>query len=278
MKGAHSRTHSHTNGGKIMIDEIAYASALRQTSPFLKIIISCYGLIVCLVFKICLVSALVLFCMLFAIIAISKMRWHQMIQLLKIPLSFILLGCIMLLIVFTKDAEQSMFVSFPIGDWYIGITGRSLSQFSELFVRCFAAVSCMFFLSTTTPMTELFTALRRMHFPGFLVEIMELVYRYIFVLLEIASQIRNAQECRLGYATLKTSFYSAGQLIANLFIRAYKQAERTYMAMESRGYTGDLKTLQLSYITKPSQIMISIVYMLCITVIAVACHIWRIGG
>jgi cobalt/nickel transport system permease protein len=68
--------------------------------------------------------------------------------------------------------------------------------------------------------------------------------------MEIAAQIRTAQECRLGYATLKTGFYSMGQLISNLFSRAYHQAERTYTAMESRGYTDEVRTLGMQYQTK----------------------------
>ena len=37
-------THSHTHGERILIDEIAYASALRQVSPMWKIFVSLYSL------------------------------------------------------------------------------------------------------------------------------------------------------------------------------------------------------------------------------------------
>ena len=35
-------THSHTHGERILIDEIAYASALRQVSPMWKISVFLY--------------------------------------------------------------------------------------------------------------------------------------------------------------------------------------------------------------------------------------------
>ena len=124
-------------------------------------------------------------------------------------------------------------------------------------------------------MTELFTALRRLHLPAFLVEMMELVYRYIFVLMESASQIRNAQECRLGYGSLKTSFYSMGQLISNLFLRAYRQADRTYTAMESRGYTDEVRTLGLAYETTGWQKGLAVGYSVLLTGAVLFC---RIGG
>ena len=168
---------------------------------------------------------------------------------------------------------EKMLLAIPVGSWYFGVTAESVHQFGQVFLL--AAVSCLYFLSTSTPMTELFTALRRMHIPGFLVEMMELVYRYIFVLLEAASQIRNAQECRLGYATLKTGFYSTGQLISNLFLRAYRQADRTYTAMESRGYTDEVRTLGLAYETKGWQKGLAVGYSVLLTAAVLIC---RIGG
>lgn len=168
-----------------------------------------------------------------------------------------------------------MLVSLHLGSWYFGITGESLHQFGQVFLQCLAAVSCLYFLSATTPMTELFTALRRLHLPAFLVEMMELVYRYIFVLMESASQIRNAQECRLGYGSLKTSFYSMGQLVSNLFLRAYRQADRTYTAMESRGYTDEVRTLGLTYETTGWQKGLAVGYSVLLTGAVLFC---RIGG
>ncbi|WP_298483906.1 cobalt ECF transporter T component CbiQ [uncultured Ruminococcus sp.] len=270
----HVHHHSHSHGERILIDQIAYASSLRKVSPFLKIFVSLYSLVLCLVSKTYLVSILILICMLLAMTAVGKTRWHHVMQLMKIPLTFIVLGSVMVLIQITRT-PQDMLYALTLGHWHIGITSASLDQFGHLFVQCLAAVSCMYFLSVTTPMTELFTALRRMHVPAFLVEIMELVYRYIFVLMEISSQIRNAQECRLGYSTLKTGFYSTGQLISNLFIRAYRQAERTYMAMESRGYTGDLTTLGLAYETKPQLLIGSVVYGVIMTVVVIALKIYN---
>lgn len=256
--------HHHSHGGRIFIDDIAYASELRPVSPSLKIFISLYSLVLCLVSRTYLVSILILVVMLFCIVAVGKTKWCYVLRLMQIPLAFIVLGCVMVLIQITNTPRE-MLCSLSLGSFQIVITGESLNQFGHLFAQCFAAVSCLYFLSATTPMTELFTALRRIHIPEFLVEMMELVYRYIFVLMAIASQIRNAQECRLGYANLKTGFYSMGQLISNLFIRAYRQADRTYTAMESRGYTGEVKTLGLSYSTKVWQKASAVVYTTVLT-------------
>jgi len=204
-------THFHSHGERILIDEIAYASALRRVSPFWKIFVSLYSLLLCLISHTWVVSVLILCCMLTAMTAIGKTRWHHVIHLMQIPLAFVVLGCIMILLQISHHGE-SMLVSLHLGSWYFGITGESLHQFGQVFLQCLAAVSCLYFLSATTPMTELFTALRRLHLPAFLVEMMELVYRYIFVLMESASQIRNAQPSGVWLVKDKLLFHGTADL------------------------------------------------------------------
>ena len=103
-------THSHSHGERILIDEIAYASALRRVSPFWKIFVSLYSLLLCLISHTWAVSVLILCCMLTAMTAIGKTRWHHVIHLMQIPLAFVVLGCIMILLQISHHGE-SMLVS-----------------------------------------------------------------------------------------------------------------------------------------------------------------------
>ena len=47
-------------------------------------------------------------------------------------------------------------------------------------------------------MTDILEVLRKMRLPALLIELMMLIYRFIFLLLETASAIMTAQESRLG--------------------------------------------------------------------------------
>ena len=49
--------------------------------------------------------------------------------------------------------------------------------------------SCLYFLALSTPMTDILNELRKLRIPALLLELMMLTYRFIFVLLEIASSI-----------------------------------------------------------------------------------------
>ena len=66
---------------------------------------------------------------------------------------------------------------------------------------------------------------------------------YIFVLFDVSHRIHTAQDARLGYSNLRVSYRSTAQLASNLFIRSFNQAEKTYTAMESRGYDGEINVI-----------------------------------
>ena len=99
-------THSHTHGERILIDEIAYASALRQVSPMWKIFVSLYSLFLCLSSHTWVISVLILCAMIIAMTAIGKTRWHHIIRLMQIPLAFVILGCIMILLQVSHTARK----------------------------------------------------------------------------------------------------------------------------------------------------------------------------
>ena len=105
----------------------------------------------------------------------------------------------------------------------------------------------MYFLALNTPVTDLTMCLGRLHVPRLLVELMELIYRFIFVLSDTAASIRTAQASRLGYRGVGRSLNSLGLLASQVFLRAWKRADRLYAALESRGYTGSLNTLPGDY-------------------------------
>jgi len=107
------------------------------------------------------------------------------------------------------------------------------------------AVSAIMFLSLTTPVNKLLASARWFKVPRTWIEITLLTYRYIFVLLEDAITIRNAQKARLGYTGLVRSLHSMGQLAGAVVIRAYDQSISTYEAMMLRGYT--TKSQNISY-------------------------------
>ena len=79
--------------------------------------------------------------------------------------------------------------------------------------------------------------MRSLGVPKLFVELIELTYRYIFMLEETAGQIRLAQTSRLGYlGGLKTKLQHFAMLLARTFILSQTEADRLYLGLVSRGY------------------------------------------
>ena len=120
---------------------------------------------------------------------------------------------------------------------------RNCSLRPRIFLTAMASVSCLYALSCHTPMTDFILFLKRIHVPALLIELMVLIYRFIFILLDCAHAISISQRARLGNKDFKTSLRSFSALISSLFIRAVSRSSILYDAMESRCYDGVLNVL-----------------------------------
>lgn len=121
---------------------------------------------------------------------------------------------------------------------FYGMVPDGLGRGILIVAKVLGTVSLAIFLSMTTPVNKLLNAARWFKIPRTWVEIAMFSYRYIFVLLEDAMTVRNAQESRLGYSTLGRSLRSFGELVGTTVIRAYDHSLAVYEAMVLRGYDG----------------------------------------
>lgn len=132
----------------------------------------------------------------------------------------------------------------------LNIMGWHLVGYKEGLLRGFlimgkviATVSLVIFLSMTTSVNKLLKAARWFKVPNTWVEIAMLSYRYIFVLLEDAITVRDAQKVRLGYSSLARSLKSLGELVGATVIRGYDHSVAAYEAMMLRGYNGTMRNI-----------------------------------
>ena len=110
-----------------------------------------------------------------------------------------------------------------------------------IMAKVIGATSLVIFLSMTTPVNILLKAARWFKVPNTWVEIAMLSFRYIFVMLEDAITVRDAQKMRLGYSGLSRSLRSFGELMGLTVIRTYDRSLAVYDAMMLRGYNGTVR-------------------------------------
>ncbi len=225
------------------LDRYAYDSKLRNENPLDKLLFSLATMISCLLLNSIGVSILVLMVMVWLSVIKGGTPLKHFIGLMLIPSAFLMISVTTIALSISR-APMAFLYSIYIQNLYIGVTESGLALALGLMAKALAAISCMYFLSLTTPMLEVISALRRLRLPSLLLELMALIYRMIFIFMETAQAIYLAQSSRLGYIGLRGSLKALGGLVSALFMRSYRKAEELYIALEARGYDGELVVLE----------------------------------
>ncbi|SHO44226.1 cobalt ECF transporter T component CbiQ [Anaerocolumna xylanovorans] len=226
------KTHSH-----VSIDYYAYISGLGNWNTVYKVIFSLGALITVIAANSVFISAATIIFMLYLNVVIGKIHGMDYLRLLWVPAAFILLGGIAIMIQFGSGAGSLFSIRFFWTRLYITTDNLRLSLNTAL--KAFAAISAFYMVTLSTPMGEIISVFRKVRVPGLILELMHLIYRYIFILSDTNRAQKEAAKSRNGYCDLKTSFRTFSGEIANLFVMSMKKADMYYDAMEARGYEGD---------------------------------------
>ncbi len=127
-----------------------------------------------------------------------------------------------------------------VGEFSLYITHEGLWSATILVLRVAIAVSFAVLLTLTTKWNELIDSLLSLKISPVFVLVLTFTYRYIFYLLEIMSRMLLSRKSRSsGKVGAIRSWKLFAPLIGALFIRAHETNEKVYLAMLSRGFTGE---------------------------------------
>ena len=239
----------------ITIDKLCYLSRLRYENAGEKFAFSILTLCICVMSRSIEVACIVLPVTGILIVWKGGVSLSRYLHYMTVPLTFILMSTAAILF-HIRRAPMDLF-AIPVGGWYLTTSAHSLFYGLQLILTALAAVSCLYFLSFTTPMPDILEVLKKLHCPKLLIELMLLIYRFIFILMETASALTTASNCRLGNRSYKTSLKSFGMLGSSLMIRAVRRSNKLYEAMEARCYDGTIRVLSES--RPPSKSIVAVI-------------------
>ena len=90
-------------------------------------------------------------------------------------------------------------LTVPFFHGWLTVTAETQAVSRLVMARALGAVSCLYFLSLSTPLPEILAVIRRAQIPSVISELAILIYRYIFVLLSVYRDMKNTASSRLGY-------------------------------------------------------------------------------
>ncbi|MGN0145302.1 MAG: cobalt ECF transporter T component CbiQ [Clostridium sp.] len=232
--------HHHDN--IYSIDFYAYNSNLKNINTQFKVCFAFIVLLLCILADNVYVSSIIVISMGFITIYIGGLKFHEYISLMTIPIIFMLLGSIAI-------AAGASFTT--TGQYNLNVLGLNIYTSNESLLRTFkvsmtalGAVSSMYMMTLSTNTSEIISVLRKIHMPKLIIELMNMIYRFIFILMDVQCKMKNSAQSRLGYVDFKTSCYSFGSTASNLLIVSLKKANAYYDSMEARCYDGDMLFLE----------------------------------
>lgn len=225
----------------ISIDKLCYHSRLRYENAVEKFAFAMITLCICVASR-----SIAVACIVLAVTGILT-TWKGGIPVLRylkamtVPLTFLFLSTFA--IMFNIRREPLDLFALPMGGWYVTASRSAFLYSVQLILTALSAVSCLYFLSFTTPMPDILEVLKKLHCPKLMIELMLLIYRFIFILLDTSSAISVSQDCRLGNKDYRTSVRSFGMLGSVLMVRAASRSGKLYTAMEARCYDNTIRVL-----------------------------------
>lgn len=225
----------------MLIDYFAYQSGMKNWNAGMKVLVSVLTL--CLVISVdkLTVSLFVIVTMGILTLAVGKVPVRSYLHFMTVPLFFMIVSSLAIAVQFARE---------PVGTWnvsmhwfYLCVTKISLTTAVHVFLKATAGMSALYMLAFSTPVHEMIFILKKMHVPRLLIELMHLIYRYIFILFEVAWNMQTAAKARLGYRNFRCSCKSFSGIAGNLFLISLKKANSYYDALISRGYEGSLEFL-----------------------------------
>jgi cobalt/nickel transport system permease protein len=240
------------------IDYYAYRSRMRDWSPEWKVGMAVMTLFLVILLNRILVSVFVVLTMGALTLVVGKTPFRVYRHYMMVPFAFMVLSCAAIAIqIGTKEADGWKFFA---GWFYLGVTRDSLCLAAEVFCKALAGMSALYMMSFSTPMNEFILVLQRAHLPRVLSELMNLVYRYIFILFDVAQDMQTAAKARLGYRSFLQSCRSFAAIGGSLFLVSLKKANAYYDALLARGYDGRLEFLTEEKPVRGWQIGLGILY------------------
>jgi cobalt/nickel transport system permease protein len=128
----------------------------------------------------------------------------------------------------------------------IPISETGFLRFLSIAIKSWMSVQLAIILAATTHFADLMGGFRALKFPAIFISTIELMWRYLFLIIEETSRLIRARSSRS--TTISGNRKSGGSVFwraqvtggmaGSLFLRSIERSERVYAAMLARGYNG----------------------------------------
>jgi cobalt/nickel transport system permease protein len=224
-----------------LLEDIAQKNGLREVNTYLKLIAGLSAILLCLLSTSYIPPLFIAAVLTGATLFMARVDLRTYAELFILPLWFAVMSVAGIILI---TGGNDIFWQWNIlPDFSLSVTRESINQGVFVFCRVVGGTSALCFISLTTPMTDIFIALRQCRIPEAVIDLMMIIYRTIFILMDQVIQIYHAQVMRLGYSGYRESVQSFATLCGAAFIASWDSGDDLVRAMDARCYDGKFALL-----------------------------------
>lgn len=174
-------------------------------------------------------SLAVAFLAMVASLACARVPARLYFGLVAVPTAFLL----------TSVAALAISLDWSDG-WNFTLAPNAWQTIWPVFVRALATLTCLIGLATTTPVSDMLAFAGRAGVPAFLTDLALMMYRQVWMTLEIVERSIAAQRARLGFVGYRGTLRSLGIVAATLFPRLLARSQHIELGLAARNFEGHL--------------------------------------
>lgn len=219
------------------MDTLAYSSRMLHWAPLGKLLFAVALLVVNIMTPSILVSIIIFVIGLIMMAYSTNFKVPKIIGLFILEAAFIaFVGAGVISILGDESVPAVWDTDFL---WmHFHMTVDSFNEAWLILFRCVAGIGVMLAFATSTPIPHLSQALRQLRIPAEVSELIVLVYRYGFLLLERLEKMWDAASSRMGFSGPRRAISSIASMTVGIFISSFGMADKAQVALDCRNYQG----------------------------------------
>lgn len=170
------------------------------------------------------------------VISMDKINIGDILVVVVYPLVIFILGNIPFMIIAKKlIIAMPLILSIVVVNLFIDPSIYQMTKSIMLISKTILTVFSGLLLLASTGMNNIILGLKKLHVPDMFVMQLSMIYRYIIVMIEEASKIRNAYSLRSG-SNKGIDILDFGLILGRMLLKTIDKGENVYKAMKLRNY------------------------------------------
>lgn len=224
-----------------LLENLALNNGLREINTYVKLAVGVGSILLCLFSTSYCAPLLIAVLLSVTILGLARIDVRTYSELFIIPVLFAVMSVSVIILI---SGGNDVYWSWePFTSLSLSITRESINEGVYVFCRVIGGMSGLIFIALTTPMTDLFFVMRQCRIPDIVLDLVMIIYRSIFLILDHLVLTFQAQVMRLGYGSSRESIHSFATLCGAVFIASWDAGEDLLRAMDARCYAGKFAIL-----------------------------------